>query len=306
MPSAIGTSRRSTRGTVKVRQLHTLAELAEWRAEQAALNRSVAFVPTMGNLHAGHLRLVGQARQVAPTSTGSVLVSIFVNPLQFNDPADLARYPRTEEADCQQLAAAGVDAVFLPAVSEMYPDAGEAGTGLQTAVDPGALARIWEGAVRPGHFSGMATVVLKLFNLVQPSQALFGEKDFQQLQIIRRMVRDLNLPVAVVAVPTERAADGLALSSRNRFLTDAEREIAPRLYEALQRTAWQIQQAAEPISTLLEAARAALQADGFTVDYFVWCELDHLQPRQNAGPGVLLVAARLGAVRLLDNLRVAV
>jgi pantoate--beta-alanine ligase len=284
--------------------LRTRAELAQWRAEQQAAGIGIAFVPTMGNLHDGHLRLVEQARNTSSLKAQAVLVSIFVNPLQFNDPGDLARYPRTEVEDCAQLAAHGVDAVFLPSVGTVYLDATADGTGLQVSVQPGALAERWEGAVRPGHFAGVTTIVAKLFHLVRPAIALFGEKDFQQLQIVRRMVRDLDFETTVISVPTERAPDGLALSSRNRFLTPVERQVAPLLYAQLQRAETRIRLGVDSVDQVLADSRDALVAAGFEIDYSVFCDVDLLLPRRDVGPGILLAAARLGAVRLLDNSRV--
>lgn len=286
-----------------MRLLRTRAELAQWRAEQRAAGIDVAFVATMGNLHEGHLRLIEQAGKLAKPTV--VLASIFVNPLQFNDPGDLARYPRTEDDDCAQLAAQGVDAVFMPDVATMYPDSSDGETGLQVRVWPGVLAERWEGAVRPGHFAGMATIVAKFFNLVRPEFALFGEKDFQQLQIVRRMVRDLDFDITILSVPTVRSADGLALSSRNRFLTPSERSVAPRLSVELQRAAARIRQGDQPLDQVLADGRDALEAVGFGIDYFVYCDVEQLLPRQDHGPGILLAAVRLGAVRLLDNCRVS-
>ncbi|ANJ66731.1 pantoate--beta-alanine ligase [Halothiobacillus diazotrophicus] len=300
-----------------MRILRTRAELAQWRAEQQAAGTAIAFVPTMGNLHAGHMRLVDQARQMTRLSSPrAVLVSIFVNPLQFNDPGDLARYPRTETEDCALLTARGVDAVFLPSLETIYPDATADGTGLQVSVMPGPLAEHWEGAARPGHFAGMITVVAKLFQLVRPAVAVFGEKDFQQLQIVRRLVRDLDFDIEIEPVATARADDGLALSSRNRFLTAAERAIAPRLNGELRRAAERIEGRAAPVAQVLAEGIDALTAAGFVIDYFAYCDVDTLLPRQDdglddgqddgqgQGSGILLAAARLGAVRLLDNCRV--
>lgn len=287
-----------------MRILRTRSELAEWRTEQQSSGKGIAFVPTMGNLHDGHLSLVEQAKKPISSKSSAVLVSIFVNPLQFNDPSDLARYPRTEAEDCAQLIAQGVDAVFLPTVDVIYRDASPDHTGLQVSVRPGVLAEHWEGAVRPGHFEGMATVVAKLFQLVRPAVALFGEKDFQQLQIVRRLVRDLDFDIVIESVPTARAGDGLALSSRNRFLMPSERMVAPRLFAELQRASARILSGRDALDTLLADGRDELSAAGFVVDYFVYCDIERLLPRRNREPGVLLAAARLGQVRLLDNLRV--
>jgi pantoate--beta-alanine ligase len=274
-----------------IRDLHALSN---WRRAQAEVGRNVAFVPTMGNLHDGHLSLVkaAQRREDRP----AVLVSIFVNPMQFNDVNDLERYPRTEDDDLLLLTQHRVDAVFLPSEVDLTPET----DAFTIRVDPGELAAHWEGAARPGHFVGMATIVTKLFHLVQPQVAVFGEKDFQQLQIVRRMVRDLNMPIEIIGVPTARAADGLALSSRNRFLDEAQRHIAPMLHAALVDTAQQLQQGV-PLNVALESGRAGLIAAGFKLDYFALCRPDTLDPLLATESGILLAAARLGAIRLLDN-----
>lgn len=277
-----------------MRLITHLIELAQW---QAASSQTVAFVPTMGNLHPGHLHLVSAAQALLPQPR--ILVSIFVNPLQFNDAADLARYPRTLDADLAQLQHAGVDAVFVPAVELLLPSNDGAGAGVR--IDPGALAEPWEGAARPGHFAGMATIVAKLFHLINPTWAVFGEKDFQQLAIVRRMVRDLNFPIHILAVPTQRATDGLALSSRNRFLTEAERAIAPVLYAQLRQAAAALC-AQQSVDLVLHAAHVALTRAGFVVDYFNLCDSRSLQPlSQLSNQAVLLAAAQLGTVRLIDN-----
>ncbi len=271
--------------------LRDLPALAAWRAALPA-NVRLGFVPTMGNLHAGHLALVAAARQRCPR----VIVSIFVNPLQFNDADDLARYPRTEAEDLAALAAVGVDAVFIPTASAMVPPDAAA-----VHIAPGALAERWEGAARPGHFAGMATIVAKLFHLVAPSVAVFGQKDFQQLAIVRTMVRSLNFPVDIVGWPTQRAPDGLALSSRNRFLTEAERRQAPMLYRELQDAAAALADA-QVVDAVLNGAVARLSDAGFEVDYFVLCAQSTLAPTDATADAVLLAAARLGSVRLIDNL----
>ncbi len=200
--------------------IHTVAEFRAWRSQARG---PVGLVPTMGALHAGHGRLIEEAR----AGSGSVAVSIFVNPIQFNQSEDFERYPRPVEADLDFCAACGVAVVFAPAVEEMYPEP------LATFVEVGRVSEAMEGFFRPGHFRGVATVVMKLFQIVQPERAWFGEKDAQQLAVIRRMVRDLNVPVEVVGVPTVREADGLALSSRNQHLSAEERGIAPLVYKAL-------------------------------------------------------------------------
>ena len=269
--------------------IRSVEALRSWRETQA----EVVLVPTMGNLHAGHLALIEQARAA---TKGSVLVSIFVNPLQFEDPADLARYPRTEEQDLDQMRAAGVDAVFLPGVEELYP----AGQADLLHVEVGALATVWEGRSRPGHFSGVATVVAKLFNLVQPAKAIFGQKDYQQLLVIRKLVADLNFPVDILAAPIVRAPDGLALSSRNRFLSEQERRVAAQLNRALV-VARDALQSEEAVDIVLDRARTELARHGFAIDYLAFCDNRTLQVLTSPGEGMLIAAVRLGNVRLLDN-----
>jgi pantoate--beta-alanine ligase len=253
---------------------------------------ALALVPTMGALHAGHLTLLAVARQAAPV----VAASIFVNPTQFAPHEDFARYPRDEAGDLQKLAEAGCDLVWLPDVAEMYP------SGDATTIEMGGPALGWEGAARPGHFRGVATVVAKLFGQVRPSAAVFGEKDWQQLQVIRRMVADLSLPVRVIGAPVVREGDGLAMSSRNRFLTPAERAAAPKLHRLLcdVRDAMAHGQAAADV---LPAARARLAADGFASDYLALVANETLIETDRAGADArLIAAARLGSVRLLDNI----
>ena len=249
-----------------------------------------ALVPTMGALHAGHMALVAAAHALAP----NVAASIFVNPTQFAVGEDLARYPRDEAGDLAMLDAAGCELVWLPDVPTMYPP------GDATFVEVAGPALGYEGTLRPGHFRGMATVVSKLLHQVGPAVALFGEKDWQQLQVVRRMAADLCLPVEIAGVPTVREADGLALSSRNRFLTPAERALAPRLAAGLRQTATGL---AAGEAAALRAGDARLRADGFGVEYLAHVDAGSLGP-----PGLeatrLIVAARLGSVRLLDNVAV--
>ncbi len=262
--------------------------LAELRARAAA----VTLVPTMGALHEGHLSLVAHARRVG----GAVLASIFVNPLQFGQSDDLARYPRDEAGDLDMLARAGCDAVWLPDVAEMYP------AGDVTLVDVAGPAEGWEGEARPGHFRGVATVVTKLFGQVRPDAACFGEKDWQQLQVISRITQDLALRVRIIGVPTMRESDGLALSSRNRFLTAAERATAPCLYAAMQRCAAAIR-AGDAVETALYNARTRLAECGLALDYLALVAGPSLVRLAKAEAGArLIAAARLGSVRLLDNL----
>ena len=263
------------------------AALAALRAQGA----KVTLVPTMGALHAGHLSLVEHAR----SGGGKVVASIFVNPLQFGQSDDLARYPRDEAGDLDMLARAGCDAVWLPDAAEMYPP------GDVTLVDVAGPALGWEGDARPGHFRGVATVVTKLFGQVRPDAACFGEKDWQQLQVIRRITQDLALGVRIIGVPTMRESDGLALSSRNRFLTPAQRATAPCLYAAMQRCTVAIGAGAAAETALYEA-RTQLAACGLVLDYMALVSGASLRHLAKAEAGArLIAAARLGSVRLLDN-----
>ncbi|MCL2427645.1 MAG: pantoate--beta-alanine ligase [Alphaproteobacteria bacterium] len=253
-----------------------------------------ALVPTMGALHGGHCALV----EVAAGTGAAVVASVFVNPLQFAPGEDLARYPRDEAADLAALAQSGCDLAWLPSVAEMYA-ADDA-----TTVEVAGPAEHWEGEHRPGHFRGVATVVAKLFGQIRPDLAVFGEKDWQQLQVLRRMVADLWLPVRIVGVPTVREPDGLALSSRNRFLTAEERSRAPQLYAALTEAAGRLA-AGEAASAPLQSARERLRGAGFGTDYLALVDGPTLQPLAEARTGArLIAAARLGSVRLLDNVAV--
>ncbi|SMB26163.1 pantothenate synthetase [Sterolibacterium denitrificans] len=256
----------------------------------------VAFVPTMGNLHDGHIALMRQARQHGDC----VVASIFVNRLQFRPGEDFDKYPRTFAADCQRLTEAGVDVLFFPAESEMYP------APQQYHVEPPAEHdAILEGACRPGHFRGVATVVAKLFNIVQPQAALFGRKDFQQLMVIRSMVRDLALPVEIIAGDTVRAEDGLALSSRNGYLSAAERAEAPNLYRILNEIRSAILRGEQDYGRLERAAMDELAARGWRPDYVAVREKLGLQlPPAHESGLVILAAALLGSTRLIDNLEV--
>ena len=263
-----------------------------WRQNR----ETVALVPTMGNLHAGHLALVERGRQQADR----VVVSIFVNPTQFDRADDLAAYPRTPEADQAKLAAAGVHCLFAPTTATIYPDG-----GLATRVEVPGIGELLEGASRPGHFTGVATVVCKLFNLVEPELAIFGEKDFQQLLLIRRMVADLNMAVRVEALPTVREEDGLAMSSRNNRLGRKERALAPGLHLTLREIAAQLDDYHSDFAVLQELARQRLTDRGFQPDYV------EIRRRRDLAPAtaddeqlVILAAAWLGDVRLIDNLMV--
>ncbi len=270
--------------------MQLVSTIAELRARLAS--ERVAFVPTMGNLHEGHLNLMRQAREHGDC----VVASIFVNPLQFGPNEDFEQYPRTLNEDCEKLKNLA-DVVFAPAVNEMYP--------LQQTVfvELPPLASELCGASRPGHFRGMATVVLKLLNIVQPQVALFGKKDYQQLHLVRQLVLQLNLPVKIIGGETVRAADGLALSSRNQYLTDAERAEATFLYQTLQAMKEELLQGAENISLLQQQAIEALAGRGWRVDYVAIRNQSDLQPASGE-PLVILAAARLGKTRLLDNIEV--
>ncbi len=258
-----------------------------------AEGRRIALVPTMGALHDGHVELMRQAREHADV----VIASVFVNPMQFGPHEDLDRYPRTPDADTERLAELGVTAVFMPPVEEMYPDGGRSAT----LVTAGHLGTVLEGRSRPGHFDGMLTVVAKLLAIVQPDVAVFGEKDAQQLFLVRRMVRDLDVPVEVLGVPTVREPDGLALSSRNRFLSAGERADALALSRALEAAG---AAADRGVEAMLAAAQGVMQGDsGVWLDY-----LAVVDPRtftsaseQHRGPVQVLVAAHVGTVRLIDN-----
>jgi pantoate--beta-alanine ligase len=253
---------------------------------------TVNLVPTMGALHAGHIALVARARQ----DGARCIASIFVNPLQFSQTEDLQRYPRDEDGDLRKLEQAGCDAVWLPSAETMYPD------GDVSTVDVAGPAIGWEGDARPGHFRGVATVVTKLFGQTRPDAACFGEKDFQQLQVIRRIARDLCLGVRIIGVPTLREADGLAMSSRNRFLSPEDRGRAPLLHAELSRVAADLRAGAAP-DTAVHAARARLAAHGLLVDYLALVDGETLVRVPVLAPGArLIAAARLGNVRLLDNI----
>ncbi|MBI1887005.1 MAG: pantoate--beta-alanine ligase [Nitrosomonadales bacterium] len=270
--------------------ISTIAELRARLSDELA----IAFVPTMGNLHEGHLDLVRLARDHG----SCVVASIFVNPLQFGPNEDFDRYPRTLEADCAKLQGLA-DVVFAPSVDEMYP------VQQTVFIEPPPIANELCGASRPGHFRGMATVVLKLLNIVQPQAALFGKKDYQQLHIIRQMVGQLNLPIRIVGAETVRAADGLALSSRNQYLSETERGEAVSLYRTLQEIRQAILQGERNFEQLQQRAVETLAAGGWQVDYLAVRNQSDLQPASHAQRElVLLAAARLGNTRLLDNIEV--
>lgn len=255
--------------------------------------QTIAFVPTMGNLHAGHLSLVQAARQQADR----VVVSIFVNPTQFGPNEDFASYPRTEQQDQAQLTASGTDLLFLPSADEMYPNP------TQTRISVGELSTLLCGASRPGHFDGVAIVVCKLLNMVQPDILLLGEKDFQQLTVIKTMVADLNLPVVVQGVPTVRENDGLAMSSRNSYLNASERQIAPLLYQTLCNIRDAITKGRVDFQAVIDEQSQTLQNAGFLLDYLQICRKIDLRPATASDHElIILVAAKLGKTRLIDNI----
>ena len=256
--------------------------------------KRVALVPTMGNLHDGHMKLVDEAKARADV----VVVSIFVNPMQFDRPEDLARYPRTLQEDCEKLNKRKVDLVFAPSVKEIYPN----GTETHTYVDVPGLSTMLEGASRPGHFRGVSTIVSKLFNLVQPDIACFGEKDFQQLALIRKMVADMGFDIEIVGVPIMRAKDGLALSSRNGYLTAEQRKIAPGLYKVLSSIADKLQAGERDLDEIIAIAGQELSEKGFRADDIQIRDADTLlEVSETSKRAVILVAAWLGDARLIDN-----
>ncbi|QKJ85889.1 pantoate--beta-alanine ligase [Paramixta manurensis] len=265
-------------------------EIRRWRQE----GKRIALVPTMGNLHDGHMTLVDEARERADI----VVVSIFVNPMQFERADDLARYPRTLQEDCEKLNRRKVDLVFAPAPADVYPK----GLDTQTFVEVPGLSTLLEGASRPGHFRGVSTVVSKLFNLVQPDLACFGEKDFQQLALIRKMTADMGYDTEIVGVPTVRAKDGLALSSRNGYLTADERKLAPTLSRVMNSMAEKLSNGERHIEEIIEAAETELQEKGLRPDGLAICDAQTLLPLSvDSQQAVILMAAWLGKARLIDN-----
>lgn len=273
----------------------TLRELRSAVTHARNAGKRIGFVPTMGNLHNGHATLVSKAAQ----QSDFVVTSIFVNPLQFGAGEDLDKYPRTLAADQEMLLQAGCNLLFAPTVEEMYPD----GMTGQTRVSVPQLSEGLCGASRPGHFEGVATVVSKLFNMVQPDMAVFGQKDYQQLAVIRAMVHDLNMPIQIIGEPTVRAADGLALSSRNGYLTEEQRAIAPVLYRSLSQLAAAIKSGESDFARLRAEHIQQIEAAGLRMDYLEVRQGVHLRPATPEDRDiVILVAAYLGATRLIDNL----
>lgn len=273
----------------------TLRELRAAVAQARAEGKQIGFVPTMGNLHAGHVSLV----QIAAQRADFVVASIFVNPLQFGAGEDLDKYPRTLAADQEKLLAAGCHLLFHPDIAEIYPH----GMGDQARVSVPGVSEGLCGASRPGHFEGVATVVTKLFNMVQPDLAVFGEKDYQQLAVIRALVQDLNMPIQIIGEPTVRAEDGLALSSRNGYLSPEQRAAAPALYRELSAMADAIRHGQRDYAALIVAAQAQLLAAGFRPDYLEVRHALTLRPAMIDDRDVVVIAAAyLGTTRLIDNL----
>jgi pantoate--beta-alanine ligase len=276
-----------------MRRVERIAELRGAVAERRVRGERIAFVPTMGALHEGHLALVDRAREKGE----AVVMSVFVNPLQFGPAEDFSRYPRDLDADAARAQSRGVDLLFAPSVDEMYPSEGE------TRVVPGATAAEWEGATRPGHFAGVLTVVAKLFQIVRPDVAVFGRKDLQQAAVIRRMVRDLDFAVEVDVAPTVREPDGLALSSRNRYLSADERVRALALVRSLQLACLQFAAGEHEAEILALAGRRQLAAFGVETDYFAIVDPDTMERVERANArSAAIVAARVGATRLIDNM----
>ncbi|MDP2153505.1 MAG: pantoate--beta-alanine ligase [Methylotenera sp.] len=276
-------------------RIHTVNELRNTLKTQ----KNVAFVPTMGNLHDGHIALISLAKQHGQC----VVASIFVNPLQFGPNEDLASYPRTLEADCKRLEDAGTDIVFLPSVQEMYPDFDGEHLNQTMTITPPPIATELCGASRPGHFAGVATVVMKLFNLVMPQVAIFGKKDFQQVFVIKELVRQFNLPIQIIAGDTVREASGLAMSSRNGYLTPAQKTEAAQLHQCLTKIVHAVKQGNTHFTNLEQAASQTLTQQGWLVDYISVRAANTLKPATNQDNElVVLSAAKLGSTRLIDNI----
>lgn len=280
-----------------MKTFHTVAELRTALKIERLKDKSIVFVPTMGNLHDGHMSLIRKAKE-----EGEIIISsIFVNPMQFSDQSDLERYPKTLEEDKRVLEANGCNYLFAPDALEMYPD----GKRSQTQIEVVGISDILCGASRPGHFVGVSTVVTKLFNIVQPDCAIFGNKDFQQLKVIQDMVRDLSSNVRIIGVDTARNEDGLAMSSRNGYLTEEERRIAPTIYQTLLWAKEALIENRASHEDICEQAQQKLEAAGFRRDYFEIRAQENLQtPSEEEKRLVILTAAYLGKARLIDNLRV--
>ncbi|WP_036302183.1 pantoate--beta-alanine ligase [Methylotenera sp. L2L1] len=278
-----------------MQRIHTVNELRSTLKTQ----KNIAFVPTMGNLHDGHIALVSLAKQHGQY----VVASIFVNPLQFGPNEDLANYPRTLDADCKRLADAGADIVFVPSVQEMYPDFDGEHLNQTMTITPPPIAAELCGASRPGHFAGVATVVMKLFNLVMPQVAIFGKKDFQQVFVIKELVRQFNLPIQIIAGDTVREPSGLAMSSRNGYLTPAQKTEAAQLHQCLANIVHAVKQGNTHFADLEQSASQTLTQQGWLVDYISVRATSTLKPATNQDNElVVLAAAKLGNTRLIDNI----
>ena len=276
----------------------TIAAVREQVARWHAAHERVVFVPTMGNLHAGHVSLIDAARKLG----SRFVASIFVNPMQFGPNEDFAHYPRTPTNDAQMLAAAGCDLMFMPEVGEIYPNGADQATRIEV---PG-ISNILCGEFRPGHFEGVATIVGKLFHIVDPDVAIFGEKDFQQLTVIRRMVADLCLRVEIAGAPTVRETDGLAMSSRNQYLDPQQRALAPTIYRQLTQAVAALRSGVRDYARIEGAGRAALDGADFRTDYFSVRDAKSLGPAQpDTKHFVVMTAARLGKARLIDNIQLS-
>jgi pantoate--beta-alanine ligase len=278
--------------------METVSSLAQLRQQVKQWRKqglTIGFVPTMGNLHAGHLSLVDKAKQHAD----KVIVSIFVNPLQFNDQIDLNAYPRTIEADTVQLTQTACDIVFVPDVATVYPE----GMAKQSKITVPEIADRLCGAYRPGHFDGVATVVTKLFNMVMPDVAVFGEKDYQQLLLIKKLVHDLNMPIEIIGAETHREQNGLAMSSRNQYLSATEQTVAAEIVQTLLEIKQQLEQGQGDFTAICEEAKQAIEQKGFEVDYIEICREADLMPAQSEDKALrILIAAQLGPARLIDNM----
>ncbi len=273
---------------------HTAEECQQAVYEAAKAGKRIALVPTMGALHAGHASLVAEAKKHADC----VVMTIFVNPTQFAPSEDFAQYPRTLKSDIVTARAAGVDILYVPDVADMYPN------GAETIIIVGSIGTILCGKTRTGHFSGVATVVVKLLNRVMPHVAIFGEKDFQQLAVIKQTVSDLDMPMDIIGAPTLREVDGLAMSSRNRYLSENERKSAPKLYETLRLLSQRLLSGQEVQKTLIEG-HSLLKYAGFEMEYLELCDSDSLQPLDSLQqPARLIAAGKLGTTRLIDNIAV--
>ena len=279
-------------------QATSVTELRQYVQHWKDHGQSIAFVPTMGNLHAGHLSLIEKGQSLCDRS----ICSIFVNPMQFGPNEDWDHYPRTLEKDIELLEEIGCDLVYMPTASELYPE----GLDKISHVDVTDLTDNYEGAHRPGHFTGVATVVLKLFNIVKPDVSVFGKKDYQQYRVIRKMVEDFNIDVRIVGQETTREASGLATSSRNQYLDERQKDQATLIYRTLQQAARQIDEGDRDFKAIERRALESLDAAGFDTDYFVVCNAQTLQPATAGDRNlVILVTAALGSTRLLDNIEIS-